>query len=303
MCFIRVEIALDKSLFKVGGMGMNVIELNNVSKKYKGFELKDINFSLPSGCIMGLIGENGDGKSTIIQLILDMISGDGGEIKIFNKDNHEASNLFMEDIGVVFDELSLPNDMTALQINTIMKNVYRNWNEDKYKEYLERFDVDTHKKLKRLSRGNKMKVSIAVALSHNPKLLILDEATGGLDPVARDDIIDIFMEFTRNENHSILMSSHIVSDLEKACDYVAFLHKGILIMCDEKDNLKDKYRIIKCSKDELGTIPENAIIGKKVSNYGVSAMVEASSVPEGMITENITLEDLFIYYVREEKCV
>ena len=169
MCFIRVEIALDKSLFKVGGMGMNVIELNNVSKKYKGFELKDINFSLPSGCVMGLIGENGAGKSTIIQLILDMISGDGGEIKIFNKDNHEASNLFMEDIGVVFDELSLPNDMTALQINTIMKNVYRNWNEDKYKEYLERFDVDTHKKLKRLSRGNKMKVSIAVALSHNPK--------------------------------------------------------------------------------------------------------------------------------------
>ena len=209
----------------------------------------------------------------------------------------------MEDIGVVFDELSLPNDMTALQINSIMKNVYRNWDEDKYKEYLERFDVDTHKKLKRLSRGNKMKVSIAVALSHNPKLLILDEATGGLDPVARDDIIDIFMEFTRNENHSILMSSHIVSDLEKACDYVAFLHKGRLIMCDEKDNLKDKYRIIKCSKDELGTIPENAIIGKKVSNYGVSAMVEASNVPEGMITENITLEDLFIYYVREEKCV
>ena len=282
---------------------MNVIELNNVSKKYKGFELKDINFSLPSGCVMGLIGENGAGKSTIIQLILDMISGDGGEIKIFNKDNHEASNLFMEDIGVVFDELSLPNDMTALQINTIMKNVYRNWNEDKYKEYLERFDVDTHKKLKRLSRGNKMKVSIAVALSHNPKLLILDEATGGLDPVARDDIIDIFMDFTRNENHSILMSSHIVSDLEKACDYVAFLHKGILIMCDEKDNLKDKYRIIKCSKDELGTIPENAIIGKKVSNYGVSAMVEASSVLEGMITENITIEDLFIYYVREEKRV
>ena len=299
---MRAEVSLDKSLLKAGGMGMNVIELNNVLKKYKGFELNDINFSLPSGCIMGLIGENGAGKTTIIQLILDMIDRDGGEIKIFDKDIHDISNTIMEDIGVVFDELSLPNDMTALQINSIMKNVYRNWDEDKYKEYLERFDVDTHKKLKRLSRGNKMKVSIAVALSHNPKLLILDEATGGLDPVARDDIIDIFMEFTRNENHSILMSSHIVSDLEKACDYVAFLHKGRLIMCDEKDNLKDKYRIIKCSKDELGTIPENAIIGKKVSNYGVSAMVEASNVPEGMITENITLEDLFIYFVREERC-
>ena len=277
---------------------MNILELKNVSKKYKDFELKDISFNLPSGCILGLIGENGAGKSTTIKLILDMINKDAGSIKIFDKDHHSPDNLHMEDIGVVFDEVCLPTHMNAMQINNFMKHIYKRWNETKYKAYLERLKVPADKKLSKLSRGNKMKISIIVALSHNPKLLILDEATSGLDPVVRDDIIDIFMEFNHDEKHSILMSSHIVSDLEKACDYVAFLNKGQLIMYDEKDKLKDKYRIVKCSKEELEKINNNFIVGKKIHEYGAEAMVEVGHIPEGMISELISIEDLFIYTVK-----
>ena len=279
----------------------NVIEIKELSKKYRDFQLENINLTLPSGTIMGLIGENGAGKSTTIKLILDMIKKDSGSVKIFDKENNTSSKVIMEDIGVVFDEMCLPTNVTSLELNSIMKKIYKNWDEKKYVEYIERFQVSKYKTLKELSRGNKMKVSIAVALSHNPKLLILDEATSGLDPVVRDEIIDIFMEFTKDEKRAILISSHIVSDLEKACDYIAFLHKGKLILCDEKDRLKDSYKIVKCSEEEYESIDKEAIIGKKIGKYGVSALVKKEAIPEGLLIENITIEDLFIYITREEK--
>ena len=243
----------------------NVFEIKNLCKKYKDFELKDINLTLPSGCIMGLIGENGAGKSTVMKLILDMIKKDSGSIKIFDKENATSSRVTMEDIGVVFDDVCLPINFSAYELSAVMKNVYKNWDEEKYMAYIERFGVSKYKELKKLSRGNKMKISIAVALSHNPKLLILDEPTSGLDPVVRDEIIDIFMEFTKDENHSILISSHIVSDLEKACDYIAFLHKGKLIMCDEKDTIKEKLSVTsRCMPFEQEELSETCVCcGKK----------------------------------------
>lgn len=277
---------------------MNAIEINNISKKYKEFELKNVTLTLPGGCIMGLIGENGAGKSTLIKLVLDMIKNDTGEIKILGKSNKDFTRLIMEDVGVVFDELCLPDSMNAKQINDFMKHIYKNWEEDSYFKLLERLKTDIKKPLKILSRGNKMKVSIAVALSHGAKLLILDEATSGLDPVVRDEIVDILMEYTKDDENSILMSSHIVSDLEKACDYIAFLHNGKLIMCDEKDVLKDKYRIVKCTEEELSQIDEKDIVGKKIYSYGAEAMVREESVPKGMINEKISVEDLFIYTVK-----
>ncbi len=278
----------------------NVIEIKDLSKKYRDFELKDINLTLPSGCIMGLIGENGAGKSTTIKLILDMIKKDNGSIKLFNKDNNVSSHILMEDIGVVFDEVCLPTNLSAYEMNSIMKNVYKNWDEEKYIEYIERLGVSKYKDLKKLSRGNKVKVGIAIALSHNPKLLILDEPTSGLDPVVRDEIIDIFMEFTSDENHAILISSHIVSDLEKACDYIAFLHEGKLIMYDEKDAIKEKYRVVKCSEEEFKTIDGSAVVGKKIGTYGVEALVKKDAIPDGMMKEHITIEDLFVYMIREK---
>ena len=201
---------------------MNALELKNVSKSFSGFCLDNINLTLPSGCIMGLIGENGAGKSTTIKLILDMLHKDSGTITILGKDNVEDIALTKEDVGVVMDEVGMPECLTAKQIGNVMKHTFRNWNEDEYVRLLQKLSLPDNKPFKDFSRGMKMKLGIAVALSHGAKLLLLDEPTSGLDPVVRDEVVDMFYDFTRDENHSILISSHIVSDLEKLCDYVAF---------------------------------------------------------------------------------
>ena len=212
---------------------MNALELKKVSKSFSGFYLDNISFTLPSGCIMGLIGENGAGKSTTIKLILDMLHKDSGTITILGKDNGEDIALTKEDVGIVMDEVGMPECLTAKQIGKVMKHTFRNWNEDEYARLLKKLSLPDNKQFKDFSRGMKMKLGIAVALSHGAKLLLLDEPTSGLDPVVRDEVVDMFYDFTRDENHSILIFSHIVSDLEKLCDYVAFLHKGKLLLCEE----------------------------------------------------------------------
>ena len=230
---------------------MNAIEITNLTKIYPGFQLDHLNLTLPQGCIMGLIGENGAGKTTTIKLILDMIHKDSGTIQVMGKDNLENTRLLKEDIGVVLDEAGFPECLNARQVNKIMKNTYRNWDAGVYENYMKKLSIPSEKPFKDFSRGMKMKLAIAVAMSHHPKLLILDEATGGLDPVARSEVIDMFNEFTRDENHSVLMSSHIVSDLEKICDYIAFLHKGKLLLCEEKDVLMEEYGVLHCSCAQL----------------------------------------------------
>ena len=197
---------------------MNALEIRNLTKKYNDFTLDNISFTLPSGCIMGLIGENGAGKSTTINLIMNAITRDEGEIIVLGKNNKDNFNLTKEEIGIVLDETGFPENLSAKQLNNIMKNTYRNWDEEIYSNYIKDFGLPDKKPFKDYSRGMKMKLAIAVALSHHAKLLILDEATSGLDPIVRDEILDIFLDFTRHENHSILISSHIVSDLEKLCE-------------------------------------------------------------------------------------
>lgn len=278
---------------------MNAIEIKDLCKSYAGFSLDHLNLSLPSGCIMGLIGENGAGKSTTIKLILEMIERDSGTIALFGQDNRENMSRLKEDIGVVLDEVGIPSCLTARQVGRVMKNTFRNWDEQAFDGYLRRMSVPDYKPFKDFSRGMKMKLGIAIALSHHAKLLILDEATSGLDPVVRDEILDIFSEFTREEHHAILISSHIVSDLEKICDYIAFLHKGRLLLCEEKDRLKEQYAMVHGTAGQLAGIDPSNMVGKKESAYGVEAIVSKRAIPAGMESSPIDIEQLFVFMVKE----
>lgn len=280
---------------------MNALEIKRLTKTYPGFTLDNLNLTLPSGCIMGLIGENGAGKSTTIKLILDMIHKDSGSITILGKDNTDGIELTKEDIGVVMDEVGIPECLTVKQVGKVMKNTFRNWDDAEYARLVQKLALPDQKQFKEFSRGMKMKLGIAIALSHNAKLLILDEATSGLDPVVRDEVVEMFSDFTRDENHSVLISSHIVSDLEKLCDYVAFLHKGKLLLCEEKDQLLAEYGLIHCTAEELDNLPAEAIKHKKENPYGVEAMVLRSAVPAGVNVSPISIEELFVFMVKEAK--
>ena len=275
---------------------MNALEIRSLQKHRKGFSLDGINLTLPAGCIMGLIGENGAGKTTTIKLMLDMIRKDGGTVRILGKDSAEISK---EDIGVVLDEVGLPTCLTACQVDKIMSKAYTQWSSDEFFAYLKRLNVPENKAFSALSRGMKMKLGIACALSHKAKLLILDEATSGLDPAVRDEVIDILLDFTRDEEHSVLISSHIVSDLEKICDYIAFLHKGRLMLCEEKDRLYEQYGNIRCDEKTLSAIEPSAVIGKRVSAFGVEAIVRRDTVPEGVSIAPVGIEELFVFMVKE----
>lgn len=278
---------------------MNAIEIKNLTKSFPGFTLNNLNLTLPGGCILGLIGENGAGKSTTIKLILDIIHKDSGSITILGRDNTENILLTKEEVGVVMDEIGLPECLTVKQIGNVMAHTFRNWDASAYQALVQRMDLPEKKPFKDFSRGMKMKLAIAIALSHHCKLLLLDEATSGLDPVVRDDVVEILSDFTRDVNHSILISSHIVSDLEKLCDYIAFLHKGKLLLWEEKDVLLAEYGVIHCTAEQLQSIPLEAIKHKKESPYGVEALVLRSRVPSDLHISPISIEELFVYMVKE----
>jgi ABC-2 type transport system ATP-binding protein len=278
---------------------MNAIKVKNLTKRYTDFTLDNISFSLPKGSIMGLVGENGAGKSTTIKLIMNAISRDSGEISVLGCDNRSPDfTTLKNDIGIVLDEAYFPEVITASNVNSIMKYTYSNWSEDTYFNYIKRFALPKDKAFKDFSRGMKMKLAIAVALSHNPKLLILDEATSGLDPMVRDEILDIFNDFTRDEEHSVLLSSHIVSDLEKICDYITFIHRGKLMLCEEKDKLLEEYAIVKLPKSSFSDIPQYAVKGKKITNYGVEALVLKSAISSSFEIQHTTLEDIVLFLAK-----
>lgn len=280
---------------------MNAIEIKNLCKAYKGFKINNMNLTLPGGYIMGLVGENGAGKSTTIKLILNMVNKDSGSITVLGRDNGDNFELTKEDIGVVLDEVGFSSFFTAKDIDKIMAHTYKNWNSELFYDYLKRLSLPDNKKFKELSRGMKMKIGIAVALSHDAKLLILDEATNGLDPVVRDEVTDLFMEFTRDENHSILISSHIVSDLEKICDYIAFIHNGRVLLCEEKDRLREEYAVISCTQQQLGELNQSAVMGVRKNAYGVTAAVRKNAIPSGFDVSPITIEELFVFMLKGEK--
>lgn len=272
---------------------MNAIKLRGLEKHYKDFDLK-LDLTLPQGCILGLIGENGAGKSTTIRLLLGMTEPDGGEIEVLGQTKAPRA-----DIGVVLDEPAYPECLTPRQLGRVMAGIFPNWDRAVYEDYLQRLALPENKRFKDFSRGMKMKLSIAVALSHHPRLLVLDEPTSGLDPVVRDEVVELFADFTRDESHSVLISSHIVSDLEKLCDYVAFLHKGRLLLYEEKDALREEYGLVQLSRADFAALAPEAVVGSRATPYGVSAIVRREAIPRGLAAEPVSIEDLFVRMVKE----
>ncbi len=283
----------------------NVIELDNVTKDYGDFKLDGITFSVPEGSVCGFIGQNGAGKTTTIKLILDVIRKDSGEIRVFGESVGKNNAAIRENIGVVFDEMGFHEFMTGRDISIMMKNIYKNWDEKAFFDYLKRFSLPSRKKCGAFSRGMRMKLQIAVVLSHNAKLLIMDEPTSGLDPVVRNEMINIFREFVVEEDHTILLSSHITGDLEKLADEVVFIDGGRIILAGNKDELLEKHGILKCKKDDFGKISRSLIISEDYSEYGVQALVNdrysAKQLYPETIIEPAPLEEIMIGYVNAGK--
>ena len=277
---------------------MNAIELHGLEKHYRTFTFGPIDLTLPSGCIMGLVGVNGAGKTTLFRLLLGMAKKEGGTVRLLGQDAEGNASLKGE-LGVVLESAGGPACLTPAEIGSFLRGCYRRWNEKKYKELLARFRVG-NVKYSALSRGMKMKLLLAAALSHEPKLLLLDEATSGLDPVARQDILDMLMEFTRDEAHSVLFSSHIADDLEKVCDYVAFLHGGKVLLLEEKDALLERYGVLNCSQEEFAAIPREGVLSFRRSPYGVTAVVRQEALSSGVQVQRVGLEELFRALVQEE---
>ena len=280
---------------------MNAIELSHIQKSFGGFAIQDLSLTVPSGTICGLVGENGAGKSTTIRLALGALRPDGGSAAVLGTDvSSPAFTGVKEDVGVVLDEAYFPETLNALQVGRILASTYRQWEQGTYESYLSRFGLPEKKQFKDFSRGMKMKLAIAAALSHRPRLLVLDEATSGLDPMVRDELLDVFADFAVEDGHAVLLSSHIVSDLEKICDYIAFLHKGRLVLCEEKDALLDRYGILKCTKEQIKNVPSEAVHSMRLGPYGAEALVERAFMPKDLLVERATLEDIILYLSKEE---
>ena len=279
----------------------NVIELENVTKDYGDFKLDNVSFTVPEGSVCGFIGQNGAGKTTTINLILDVIKRDSGEIRVFGESIDKNSAALREDIGVVFDEMGFHEFMTAKDINIMMKHIYKNWDSEMFFNYLKEFSLPSKKKCGSFSRGMRMKLQIAVALSHHAKLLIMDEPTSGLDPIVRNEMINIFRDFVVEEDHTILLSSHITGDLEKLADEVVFIDKGKIVLAGNKDELLEKHGILKCKKEELEKVSTSLIVSTEMSSFGAEALVNdrraAAKLYPDMVIEPAALEQIMIYYV------
>lgn len=283
----------------------NAIEIKKITKKYDGFTLDDLSFNVPKGSIMGFVGQNGAGKSTTINTILNIIKPDDGEIKIFGLDHIKDEIEIKKNISAVFDELPFHEELNAKQLNAVLGNIFPQWSKETFQSYLDKFALPSKKKFAKFSKGMKMKVQIAAALSHNAKLLIMDEATTGLDPVVRNEILDIFLEYLQDEDHSILMSSHITSDLEKIADSVTFIDKGKLLLTGYKDDILAVHGLIKCSKSDYAELDKNDIISARINDYSVEALVndkeKCLKKYSGAVIDPTTLEEIMLYYVNREK--
>ena len=279
----------------------NCIELKGLVKQYKTFTLGPIDLTVPGGSILGLIGENGAGKTTLIKSMLGIVNPSDGEVRLLGADPGRAK----EDIGVVMDDCFFSEYLRVKDVNTVLSRVYKGWDKGRFRDYLDKFGLAGTKYIKELSRGMRMKLSLAAALAHRPKLLLLDEATAGLDPVVRDEILDEFLDFVSDEDHGILISSHITSDLEKAADYIAYLHDGKLLMCDEKDRLLESYGRLVCARADLEQVDRSYLVSTRKSQYSTEALIRNRSeftrrYPR-LTVEPITLDELMVFVVRGEK--
>ena len=283
----------------------NAIEIKGITKRYDGFTLDDLSFNVPRGSIMGFVGQNGAGKTTTINAILNIIRPDQGSISIFGLDSIKNEIEIKRSISAVFDELPFHEELNAKQLDRVLKNIFDEWSSETFKNYLDRFALPSKKKFAKFSKGMKMKLQIAAALSHNAKLLIMDEATTGLDPIVRNEILDIFLEFLQDEDHSILMSSHITSDLEKVSDSVTFIDKGKLLLTGYKDDILNDHGILKCSKSDYSQIDKNDIVSARITDFGAEALVKDRAAClqkySGAVIDPASLEEIMLYYVNRSK--
>ncbi len=283
----------------------NAIEISGLTKKYDGFTLDNITFSVPKGSIMGFIGQNGAGKTTTIRALLNITKCDSGSIKMLGLDHIQNEYEIKEHIAAVFDEIPFHESFNAIQVGKMFRGLYSGWDEKKYNEYLDRFSLPRKKKIAKFSKGMKMKLQISAALSHGARLLIMDEATTGLDPVVRNEILDIFREYLQDEENSILMSSHITSDLDKIADCVTFIDKGKILLTGYKDDILESHGLLKCSKDDFREIAAEDYISARVTDFGVEAMVadkaKAKQKYSGALIEKTNLEEIMLFYVNREK--
>ncbi len=284
-------------------MSENALELRHVSRRLGDFELRDVNLTLPKGCILGLVGENGAGKSTTIRLLTGELRPDSGTVSVLDAEPGGPDfRAVKERLGVVLDDAWFPEILNARQVGTMMAMTYESWDAELYESYLARFALPREKNFKDYSRGMRMKLAIAAALAHRPEVLLLDEATAGLDPIVRDEVLEIFREFSEAEDHAILISSHILSDLEKLCDYIAFLHQGKLLFCQEKDRLLETYGLFVGTRQQVEELAENAVLAREDSGFGgVRAIVRRDAVPACLPLEKPTVEDIILAMVRKEQ--
>lgn len=282
-----------------------ILQVENLTKQYPDFKLDHVSFSVPKGIIMGLIGENGAGKSTTINAILDLIQKDEGVVEFWGQELYSDPKNIKENIGVVFDGINFYETLTPTKIGKISAAAYRQWDESIYNNYLKKLQLPPHKEIKTFSKGMKMKLGIAVALSHKSKLLILDEATSGLDPVMRDDMLDLFLDFVQNENHSILMSSHITTDLEKVADYITFIHEGKVLFCKQKDELRYNYGIIRCGATQFDAIDKSEVLAYRKRDYQWDVLVadkeKARRNYEASVVDDASIDDILLLYVKGEQ--
>lgn len=283
----------------------NAIEIRDLTVKYDGFTLDKVSFDVAKGSIMGFIGQNGAGKTTTIKALLNIINRDSGSIKMLGLDNIKNELIIKEHISAVFDTIPFQEQLTAGNLDRILRDVYKEWSSDTFKAYLDRLALPSRKKISTFSKGMKMKLQIAVALSHNAKLLIMDEATTGLDPVVRNECLDMFLEYLQDESHSILMSSHITTDLEKVADSVTFINKGKLLLTGYKDDVLEKHGVIKCKKSDYKEISPEDIISARINDFGAEVMVSDKTMCKkkysGLTLDNTTLEEIMLYYVNADK--
>lgn len=283
----------------------NAIELKNVCKQYDGFTLKDLTLTLPAGQVMGFLGENGAGKTTAIKAILGLIRTDGGSIRLLGRDAAQGDTSVKEEVGAVLDECPFPPLFSAAEVEKSLRRIYKSWDAATFARLCQKLGLDKSKPVKDYSKGMKTKLSLAAALAHQPRLLILDEPTSGLDPVVREEILDIFREFIQDESHAILFSSHITSDLDKIADSVAFLHKGRLLFCREKDELLEDMGILRCARRELSGLGGETIERVRQSAFGCEALIRDRRGfirrRPGMLVDPVHLEDIMLFYIKGEK--
>lgn len=296
----KEEASVNNSEKNAANSEINSIEIKNLFRRFNDqFTLNNVSFNVPKGSVVGFIGENGAGKSTTIRAVLGLLKKDSGEITVLGEDPYKMKPETKEKVGVVFDSIPFPSSLNANQLDKVLKGIYKSWSSRDFFFYLNKFGLPAASKIFTFSKGMEMRLSIAAALSHNPELLVLDEPTGGLDPVMRSEILDILLDFMQDENHSVLMSTHITSDLEHIADYICFIHNGNIVFFEERNEMLEKYRILKCTEQQLAAIDKSDIIGLHRGKFTNEVLTAAAGKYPDITADTASIEEIMVYYIKE----